>query len=287
MGREGSIERTRGLYRILESPVPYAVLQRSVGVTRVYRELVTRFLDLKPGMRVLDVGAGTAMLRDALGDVSYTALEPNPRYVSQMRERFAGGSESVIQGTSAAMSELDGSYDRIIMFALLHHLDDGAAANAFQRAAELLTATVASSRWTTVSTLAKAAFPGSLQRLTVARTCGDTTDMRTLHVRPSTRSGWRSQPTCTGFRTAMSGPCAKGHGKRTRAPASWRHEVSAAASYDPSHPSRRDPGLATTDRCTMPLAGSARSTIRPDDHCGAHHRVRSRAPRPALRSSPS
>ena len=139
LGRDGSIERTRGLYRILESPVPYSVLQRSLGATRVYRELVTRFLGLEPGMRVLDVGAGTATLRTVLGDVSYTALEPNPRYVRQMRERFAGGSETVIEGTSTAMSELDGSYDRIIMFALLHHLDDGAATAAFQRAAELLT----------------------------------------------------------------------------------------------------------------------------------------------------
>lgn len=138
MGRQGSIERTRGLYRILESPVPYSVLQRSLGATRVYRELVNRFLDLEPGMSVLDVGAGTAILRDALGDVAYTALEPNSRYCRQMRERFAGGTERVIEGTSSAMETIEGSFDRIIMFALLHHLSDATATEAFQHAARLL-----------------------------------------------------------------------------------------------------------------------------------------------------
>lgn len=141
MAREGSIERTRGLYRILESPIPYTLLQRSLGATRVYHELVDRFLALEPGMRVLDVGAGTATLRNVLGDVAYTALEPNPKYVRQMRDRFALGSETVVEGTTAAMSGLEGPYDRIIMFGLLHHLDDDAATDAFRRAAEILSGT--------------------------------------------------------------------------------------------------------------------------------------------------
>lgn len=138
MARQGSIERTGGLYRILESPVPYTLFQRALGASRVYATLVDRFLDLEPGMRVLDVGAGTAALRDVLGDVSYTALEPNPSYVQAMRERFANGDEVVIEGTTAAMGEVEGTFDRVIMFALLHHLDDVAASEALGQAAAAL-----------------------------------------------------------------------------------------------------------------------------------------------------
>lgn len=138
MGREGSIERTGGLYRILESPLPYTLFQRALGASRVYAALVDRFLGLEPGMRVLDVGAGTATLRPVLGEVSYTALEPNPSYVRTMREQFAGGDEVVVEGTTAAMREIEGTFDRIIMFALLHHLDDAAASDALAQAAAVL-----------------------------------------------------------------------------------------------------------------------------------------------------
>lgn len=137
--RPGSIERRRGLYRVLEAPGPYSFLQRTLGAARVTRALPLHFLDLKAGMRVLDVGAGTGSLRTAFGDCEYTALEPNPSYVAAMRERFAGSSDVVIEGSTRDIHGAPGPFDRILMIALLHHLDDSTASEAFAQAAASLT----------------------------------------------------------------------------------------------------------------------------------------------------
>jgi cyclopropane fatty-acyl-phospholipid synthase-like methyltransferase len=136
--RPGSIERRRGLYRVLEAPGPYSFLQRALGAARVSRALPLHFLDLRAGMRVLDVGAGTGSLRTALGDCEYTALEPNASYVATMRDRFVSSSEVVIEGSARDIHDAPGPFDRILMIALLHHLDDSTASEAFEQAAASL-----------------------------------------------------------------------------------------------------------------------------------------------------
>jgi SAM-dependent methyltransferase len=137
-GRAGSIERRHGAYRLLEAAAPYAVLQSALGASRVQRALVDHFLELEPGMRVLDVGAGTGALRAALPECEYTALEPNAAYVATMREHLVGLGVTVIQGTTADIARIDGTFDRIVMMALLHHLDDATARDAFRAAAAAL-----------------------------------------------------------------------------------------------------------------------------------------------------
>ena len=137
-GREGSVERRGGAYRLLEGATPYAVLQSALGAPRVQRALAERFLQPQPGMRVLDVGAGTGALRAALPECEYTALEPNSAYVKTMRDRFQGSDVTVIEGTTSAMRGIKGEFDRIVMMALLHHLDDATATEAFRLAASLL-----------------------------------------------------------------------------------------------------------------------------------------------------
>lgn len=137
-GRPGSLERRRGLYRVLESPGAYSALQRSLGAAQVIETLAERFLDLRPGLRVLDVGAGTGALREVLGDCDYTALEPNLRYVEQMRRRLSGSSDTVIEGLADQIRDAAGPFDRIVMVALLHHLGDPAATEAFAQSAAAL-----------------------------------------------------------------------------------------------------------------------------------------------------
>jgi SAM-dependent methyltransferase len=136
--RSGSVERRSGLYSLLEGAAPYALLQRALGATRVREVLVERFVQPMPGMHILDVGAGTGALRPFLRGCQYTAIEPNERYVAVMRAAFAGGDDEVVLGTTAALANMDGPFDRVIMAALLHHLSDEAAGEAFRDAAALL-----------------------------------------------------------------------------------------------------------------------------------------------------
>lgn len=138
LDRSGSIERRRGAYRLLEAAGPYALLQRALGARQIHRALSERFLDPFPGMRVLDVGAGTAALLPVLGDCRYTALEPNRGYVAQIRARPDSALAAVFCGSTRALPELEGPFDRILFMALLHHLDDETASSALRDAAGLL-----------------------------------------------------------------------------------------------------------------------------------------------------
>ncbi len=95
-------------------------------------------MDPFEGMRVLDVGAGTGALRPLLGECTYTALEPNPEYVATMSREMSQDGATIVQGTSRDMELLDGPFDRVLMIALLHHLDDATANTAFADAARLL-----------------------------------------------------------------------------------------------------------------------------------------------------
>ena len=132
------MERQRGAYRVLESAAPYALLQRLIGAPRVHEALVSTFLKPFPGMRVLDIGAGTGSLRPALGDCDYTALEPNADYVAALRHSLCEGEGTVIHGGTRDLSHVEGPFDRVLMMALLHHLDDATATAACRDAAALL-----------------------------------------------------------------------------------------------------------------------------------------------------
>ena len=136
--RAGSVERRTGAYRLLEAAQPYAVLQRALGAQRVQKALIERFLQFEPGMRILDVGAGTGTLHAVLPECQYTALEPNRTYVVRMREELVGPGITVIQGTTSDIPDIPGEFDRVVMMALLHHLDDVTAMDAFSAAASLL-----------------------------------------------------------------------------------------------------------------------------------------------------
>ncbi len=137
-GRAGSVERRGGAYRVLEVPRSYSLLQRAIGAPRVQQALAARFLAPFPGMRILDVGAGTGSLYPALGDCRYTALEPNADYVARMRHDLPTESTEVVQGTTADMASVGGEFDRIVLMALLHHLDDQTATAALAQAASML-----------------------------------------------------------------------------------------------------------------------------------------------------
>ena len=136
--RAGSVERRGGAYRLLEGAGPYALLQWAVGADRVQRALTTRFLEPVIGMRILDVGAGTGALRRALPECEYVALEPNRAYVEAMRAAMPEPGVTIVQGTTSDIRSVDGTFDRIVMIALLHHLDDATAHEAFRSAAAAL-----------------------------------------------------------------------------------------------------------------------------------------------------
>ncbi|MCC5807816.1 MAG: class I SAM-dependent methyltransferase [Opitutales bacterium] len=90
-------------------------------------DCIVELLDLAPGRRVLDVGAGTGSYSLALAERGYemVALEPS----SVMRDQAqAGVPVTWVEGTAESLPFPDGSFDGAILILCIHHFADKPAA---------------------------------------------------------------------------------------------------------------------------------------------------------------
>ncbi|MFI1992056.1 class I SAM-dependent methyltransferase [Actinoplanes sp. NPDC020271] len=91
-----------------------------------WREAITRHLGPRPGMRVLDLGCGTATWTAAFRDwwpgIDVVAVEPS----AAMRDRAVTG--PVLPGDAASIPVADASVDAVWLSTVIHHVPDLPAA---------------------------------------------------------------------------------------------------------------------------------------------------------------
>jgi SAM-dependent methyltransferase len=106
----------------------YVGLQRGLGTDRV-RYWCLEQAKIAPGQRVLDVGCGPAYYLDRLPDgVEYYGFDTNEPYLAYARKRFGDrGQFHARTLTVDALRDLP-PFDAVLLFGLLHHLDDDACA---------------------------------------------------------------------------------------------------------------------------------------------------------------
>jgi SAM-dependent methyltransferase len=116
--------------RVLGVAAIYSALQRALGVERLYRRIAEDYLRLRPGDRLLDIGCGPASILDVLPrDVAYAGFDPSPEYIEAARRRYGTrGQFWATRVSDAAVAEL-APFDVVLAFSVLHHLDDGEAAD--------------------------------------------------------------------------------------------------------------------------------------------------------------
>lgn len=125
-----SSHRSTGAYRVLESPRVYQRVKALVSNQDTMDRYVDEFVRPTPAMRILDVGCGTADILDHLPpDVDYTGYDLNPRYIEQAQERHGDRGRFFCAKVGEAADDEQGSFDLVLATALLHHLDDEAAAD--------------------------------------------------------------------------------------------------------------------------------------------------------------
>ena len=122
-------ERTDGLYRAITYPKIQRGLMLALGANRALSRYAG-ILDVRPGMHMLDVGCGTANIVAYLPEgVDYIGFDRNAQHVEFAKARYSARAPQVRFFAGDATSEdVPGQFDLINVSALLHHIDDAAAA---------------------------------------------------------------------------------------------------------------------------------------------------------------
>ncbi len=131
-------ERTTGLRRLLSLPGLYNAYDTLVGNPAVRRAFVQDFVRAAPGANLLELGCGTAKLLRHLSDVTYTGIDISEAYIRAAWRRYGSRARFVVGSVTEADFGPRHSFDIVMAFGLLHHLDDASAQRALSRAREAL-----------------------------------------------------------------------------------------------------------------------------------------------------
>ncbi len=130
---------TSGIRAIFSHPVIYNLAQRMVGAEKARRILVRDYFPPMAGLRMLDIGCGTAeILRHLPDSMHYYGFDASPAYIREAEKRF--GQRGVFRAEMVREATLEdmGRFDLVLAFGLLHHLDDEEADMLFALAASAL-----------------------------------------------------------------------------------------------------------------------------------------------------
>lgn len=116
------MQKSSFLYRRLASPLLYLGLQRLLGAARARRVCVEEYLHPRDGQRLLDIGCGPGYVLDYLPAMEYVGFDTECHYIDYARRRY--GARGMFHCRPYSVEEWMGRFDRIVLFGLLHHLDD-------------------------------------------------------------------------------------------------------------------------------------------------------------------
>ena len=130
---------THGLRAIFSSPCIYDSFQNLMGASRIRRELVSNHIRPKPGMRVLDIGCGTAEIVAFLPEgVDYWGCDISEQYIDAAKVRFGTRGNFKCGLLDAQQVDLLPQFDLVIALGVLHNLDDAEASSLFELAKRAL-----------------------------------------------------------------------------------------------------------------------------------------------------
>ena len=116
-------QKTKGIYSILSNPLFYSFFQRIMSGTSL-RSKIAKNLIKKKNVNILDVGCGPAEILDSLPDVKYFGYDISSTYINYARKKYKDrGKFYCKKFTSADVKKLP-KFDYVLLFGILHHLDD-------------------------------------------------------------------------------------------------------------------------------------------------------------------
>lgn len=131
-------QKLGGLYAVLRPAWAYMALQRLIARKDARRVLVERYIQPRPGDRIVDIGCGPGAMLPYLGEVDYIGVDMDAGYVENAQRRFGERGRFIRGEVSDVAVQIAGQADIVLAIALLHHLDDKQARTLFRSAATLL-----------------------------------------------------------------------------------------------------------------------------------------------------
>jgi SAM-dependent methyltransferase len=117
---------TAGIRSILGHPSVYDFFQTLMGADRGRRELVKQHIRPVEGMRLLDIGCGTARILDYLPSLTYHGFDLSQEYIDEALARYPERGRFRCAMVEEATLQDEPSYDLVLAVGVLHHLDDDA-----------------------------------------------------------------------------------------------------------------------------------------------------------------
>jgi SAM-dependent methyltransferase len=108
---------------------------------RARKRCIQEYAQVRPGMRVLDIGCGPGYLIEYLPAVSYYGFDISAKYINYATRRYGDRGKFYCQRFDAAIAKTLGSFDLILMAGLLHHLEDQEAIDLLGLSKEVLSTT--------------------------------------------------------------------------------------------------------------------------------------------------
>lgn len=121
-----------GLRSILSNPVFFDKFQKLLGLSRCKRRYAA-IIKLQSGMKILDIGCGTADIIDHLPPgVDYHGYDLQPEYIDYAAKKYKGRGKFYCQDVESLEVQGSETFDVVMVNDIVHHLGDDNATRVFR-----------------------------------------------------------------------------------------------------------------------------------------------------------
>jgi SAM-dependent methyltransferase len=111
----------------MEVPLVYDWFQHGLWRSGTRDWFADQVVQPRPRQRILDIGCGTATVIKHLGECDYVGIDHNPKYIRKARENSGTKGEFHCIDINDAKFREFGTFDTVLLRAVIHHLNDDEA----------------------------------------------------------------------------------------------------------------------------------------------------------------